>query len=215
MKNLIVLLVFGFFNPVFSQNWYEEDDAEGITFILIRGTDVKFSGQEDAAAYENEKDLGIGFSKTTYRLHGHSVIYKGLLLRHSETQANYGVGFKKREMTAVEGFIAGEVGIGHVLTASVMGGIYLGVPISYKGENTGTFLSYNNTYERPFIYQGFLVGGGAGLKLGKFVANYQAQLNIPFIVIRRKQPEEVQESNKPLNLRPSTFGLNITIQRKG
>lgn len=69
-------------------------------------------------------------------------------------------------------------------------------------------------YERPYVYQGFILGGTAGIKLRPAVLGVHARVDLPFIQLYKPQPETADGSKiEPQLPRVSGFMFSLMVKR--
>lgn len=176
--------------------WYLEDD-EGRTIIGGITNKVMFYTENGESTYSNQRSLQLGMGKSIFSAHGHAQRSQMIFLAHQQAKAVYFDGYKSLSMTNLQAQVIGSFSLGHLIFAGIDGGVYVAVPIFFKGETVRQSVpTFSKTYERPYFYQGFLAGGTVGVKLKNLVLATHGRLDIPFIKIFKPQPEE--EGAEPL-----------------
>lgn len=194
--------------------WWEEEDASGLTFTAGATHKVKLYTENSESSYQDGSAWYFGAGKSTFRLHGHGQSTIFLMANHQSTRANYYDGYKTLSMTNVEAQYKAAFSLGHLIFVGLEVGGYVAVPLSVKGEAVRTSNpAYNAKYERPYVYQGFLAGGVAGIKLAGIVLSVHQDLNIPFIQLYKSQPtDETWNKIKPQLLVNEGFRVSLTIK---
>jgi hypothetical protein len=204
-----------FYAPSIWAQWYQEEEQDALTLMAGTQKGMKLYPEDGASTYQDQKAFFFGIAKSVIRIHGHGQIDKMLLLRHASLQANYYNGYKSLSMTNAEAHLIGRFSLGHLIFVGVEGGVYLAVPIVFKGKTVRTGVpAFSSEYERPYLYQGFIVGGNAGIKLKPAVLGVHIRQNIPFIQLYKPQPEaDGVTSIKPQLLQEAALMFSITLKR--